>query len=458
MSGPTAELAAWCAGLDLDDLPSTAVDRLGLLLLDHLGVARLGATRPHHRTWAGVELALCGGGPCRVLGQQRRTSVDRAAFLNGMAGSSGPNLDDVWHGSLGHPGVGTWPAALAVGELVEADGRALLEAGAVGYEVAMRIGTAVGRSAFERGWHPRGGCNTPAAAVAALKVRGERDPGVYAAAIGLAANAAAGVVGAAYFSDAWYALSGHASREGVLAADAARAGLSATEEPLGGPRGYLAATSAEPNPDALTAGLGSTDPLLLEAGQKLYPSSGATHAALESAVSALRGLAADADDIASVRIDGFREMVDVLGQPFPANGLAATMSTPYVVACGLVEGTFALRHLEDRFREDARIRTLQAAIALHVDPRLDDLPPAHLGARSTITTTDGRSATVEVLSASGHPGNPLSRRQVLDKLHDLYRDGDLSDPPDLTALADTCEDPTRATVVDVLDFVHHTTG
>ena len=456
MSGPTADLARWCAELHLDDLSDVAVERLGILLLDHLGVARLGATRPHHRTWADVELAMGAGGRCRVLGQERRTSVDRAAFLNGVAGSSGPNLDDVWHGSLGHPGVGTWPAALAVGELVDADGCALLEAGAVGYEVAMRIGTAVGRSAFERGWHPRGGCNTAAAAVAALKVQGERDPAVYAAAIGLAANAAAGVVGAAYFSDAWYALSGHASREGVLAAAAARAGLSATEEPLDGPRGYLAATSGEPDPNALIDGLGSAAPLLLQAGQKLYPSSGATHAALESAVSALRALGVDADDVASVRIDGFREMADVLGQPFPANGLAATMSTPYVVACGLTEGTFALRHLDDRYRGDVRLTNLQTDIALHVDARLDTLPPAHLGARTTITTTDGRTATVEVLSASGHPGNPLSRDQVLVKLRDLHRDGDLHDGPDLTGLADTCGDLTRGTVAGVLDAAHGT--
>lgn len=448
MSGPTAALARWCAEVELADVSDLAIERLGLLLLDHLGVACLGSTRTHHRKWADVELEMDGGGPCSVLGHDRRVSVDRAAFLNGMAGSSGPNLDDVWHGSLGHPGVGTWPAALAVGELVGADGTALLEAGVVGYEVAMRIGTAVGRSAFARGWHPRGGCNTPAAAVAALKVQGERDPDLYAAAIGLGANAAAGVVGAAYFSDGWYALSGHASREGVLAAAAARAGLSATREPLDGPRGYLAATSDLPASAALTDGLGDGLPMLMQAGQKLYPSSGATHAALESAMAALAELDVPARQVKSVRVAGFEEMVHVLGVPYPATELAATMSTPYVVACGLRDGTFALRHLHEDCRSDAELIRLQQVTMLHVDERLDAMPPRHLGARTTVTTMDGRVATVEVLSASGHPGNPLSRQMVVDKLTTLHHGTTTS--LDVEALSRACADLPATGVVEVL--------
>lgn len=422
MTSPTARLSRWCADLALDDLGSDVLDRLRGLLVDHLGVARLGAERTHHRKWAKLEAELAGDGlgPCTVIGHSARMSVDRAAFLNGVAGSSGPNLDDVWHGSLGHPGVGTWPAALALGEHHGASGSALLEAGVVGYEVAMRIGSAVGRSAFDRGWHPRGGCNTPAAAVAALKVLGEEDPGCYAAAIGLAVNAAAGVVGASYFSDAWYALSGQASRDGVLAALAARRGLSATDEPLTGDRGYLRTTSDEPDDAALTDGLGIDPPMMLRAGQKLYPSSGATHAALEAARGAAEQLGAGATDITEVRIAGFREMVDVLGDPFPATGLAATMSTPYVVACALRDATFALEHLAEDQLRDPVLRRLQEVTFLGVDPRLDELPPRHLGARVTLCTGDGRAASAEVLAASGHPGNPLTFPQVIDKLQSLH--------------------------------------
>ncbi|MGP3929067.1 MmgE/PrpD family protein [Nonomuraea sp. KM88] len=417
---PTAYLARWAAGVRYDALPPGVVDRVRGLLLDHLGVAVLGSTREHHRRWAAAELGLAGGEPgvSTVTGTSLRVAPDRAAFLNGVAGSSGPNLDDVWHGSLGHPGVGTFPALLARGEEVRAPGTALVEAAVVGYEVAMRIGSALGRSAFDRGWHPRGGCNTAAAAVAALKVAGEQRADVYHAALGLAVNAAAGVVGAAYFSDAWYALSGQASREGLLAALGAQAGLRATDEPLAAERGYLAAASDRIDLGVLTDGLGG-EPMLMQSGQKLFPSSGATHAALEAAVAARGELGCDAAEIVAIDGWGFREMVDVLGRRHPATALAASMSTPYVIACGVRDGGFDLSHLDAEQIADPELRRLQSVTRLVVDDRLDRLPPRHLGARIRLTARGGRQATVEVLAASGHAGNPLGFDRVAGKVRRL---------------------------------------
>ncbi|MGC4897421.1 MmgE/PrpD family protein [Micromonospora sp. DT31] len=418
--GPTEALARWAADLRYDSLSDDVVERVRGLLLDHLGVAVLGSTRDHHRRWVSTELRMAGGetGASTVVGTALRVAPDRAAFLNGVAGSSGPNLDDVWHGSLGHPGVGTFPALLARGEEVRAPGTALIEAAVVGYEVTMRIGSALGRSAFDRGWHPRGGCNAAAAAVASLKVGGERRPEVYQAAIGLAVNAAAGVVGAAYFSDAWYALSGQASREGLLAALGAHAGLRATDEPLAADRGYLAAASDRVDLASLTDGLGG-EPMLMQTGQKLYPSSGATHAALEAAVAARRELGCAGSDIVKIDGWGFREMVDVLGRPHPTTALAASMSTPYVIACGVRDGGFDLSHLDLGRIADPELARLQSATRLVVDDRLDRLPPRHLGARIRLVTRDGREATVEVLAASGHAGNPLGFDRVADKVRRL---------------------------------------
>lgn len=421
--GATGLLAATVAGMRYDDLAPEVVDRVRSVVLDFLGVALLGAQRPHALVMLELEQQLAGGaaGTAGVVGHPWRTSLDRAAGLNGTFGSSAPNLDDVWHGSLGHPGVGTHPGALALGEATHADGRRLVEAVVAGYETTMRVGRAIGRSAFERGWHPRGGCNALSAAVAALRASGVVDPEVHQAAIGHAANAAAGLVGAAYFHDAWYELSGHASRVGVRAAAAAERGLGVAPDTLEAPRGYIAAVSDEPDLTALTDGLGERW-LVLQAGQKLYPSSGATHAALEAAIAAADELELHWSQVASVRILGFREMVGVLGVPHPDTLLAATMSTPFVVACGLRDRTFDLHHLRSDVRADPALHVLQDRITLAVDARLDALPPAHLGARVEITADDGRSATSEVLSASGHPGNPLGFDAVAAKIRRLLAD------------------------------------
>lgn len=424
-------LAVRAAGLRFADLDAVVVERIRGLILDHVGVAALGATRPHCDRLRDVEVDLAGGASqgadgVTVLGTTLRLPVDRAAFLNGVAGSSGPNLDDVCHGSLGHPGVGTLPAALTVGAQAGADGRALVEATAAGYEVAIRLGEAVGRSAFDRGWHPRGGCNAMAAAVAALRVVGCDDPQVLLRGMAHAANATGGLVGASYFADSWFTLSGHASRVGVQAARLALAGVTAPVGALDGPHGYLRATSDEPLVEALVAAP-DAPPRLLDAGQKLYPSSGATHAALEATVAARGRLGCTAADVAAVEVAGFRQLVGVLGVPHPANAVAASMSVPYVVACGLIDGTFDLRHLEDDRLVDPVVTRLQDLVTLTLDARLDALPPAHLGARVTVRTRDGRSETVEVLTASGHPGRPLGRDDLVGKLRRLPLGADVVD-------------------------------
>lgn len=418
-------LARWIGELRFADLPQEVVARVRSLVLDHIGVAMLGAQRPHMFRLREIERGLGGPGGSTVVGTDDALDLDRAAFLNAAAGSSGPNLDDVCHGSLGHPGVGTIPAALSVGEREGASGRHLVEAVVAGYEATMRIGEAIGRSAFDRGWHPRGGCNAMSTAVAALKVTGETDPVRYAGAMGHAANATGGLVGASYFADSWYLLSGNATRAGVLAAEAARAGLTVASGALDGAGGYIQATSDAPDFDALTDGLGESF-RLLDAGQKLYPSSGATHAALEAAREAKRQLACRVEDVAEVEIRGFSQMVGVLGQPFPEIVIAATMSTPYVVACTLRDGYFGLKHLEVEQLQDPELRRLQSLMSLLVDARLDRLPPKHLGARVTVRTADGRSAAVEVLTASGHPGSPLSFEAVTSKVRSLLEGCDVS--------------------------------
>lgn len=420
---PGRALAEWVAALHYDDLNDETLGRVRALVLDHLGVAVLGATRPHMTHLRALEARLGGEGTSTVLGTDMRTALDRAAFLNGVAGSSGPNLDDVCHGSLGHPGVGTLPAALVMGEGAQAGGQALVEATVVGYEVAIRFGEAVGRSAFDRGWHPRGGCNAMAAAVSALKVTGHDDPATYFAAMGHAANATGGLVGASYFADSWYLLSGNAARAGLLAALTAQAGLDVPSSSLGGSCGYVLATSDVPNVAALERDLGQAL-RVFDAGQKLYPSSGGTHAALEATVAAREQLQCNYTDVVSIQVAGFSQLAGVLGQPFPASAVAASMSVPYVVACGLRDGTFDLRHLEDDRINDGELQRIQNRVTLCVDERLDGLPPAHLGARVTLRTSEGATATVEVLTASGHPGNPLGLERVAHKVRELLGGAD----------------------------------
>src|SRR5207248_225473 len=92
-------------------------------------------------------------GQATVLPTRVRTTAAQAAFLNGTAGHA-LDYDDVADEMKGHPSVVLVSALLALAEARRASGRELLEAFAVGLEVACAIAGALPvEKHYARGWH-----------------------------------------------------------------------------------------------------------------------------------------------------------------------------------------------------------------------------------------------------------------------------------------------------------------
>lgn len=414
----TRALATWAHEVRCDALPAEVVRAARSVVLDYLGVALVGSTRAHARAAAEAFGSFGGRPACSVIGLGERTSSLHAAFLNGLFGSSSPQLDDVWKESLGHPGVGTLPAVLAAAEHGDATGGDVIEAVVVGYELAMRVGAAVGREGLDNGWHPRGGVNVFAAAAGAGKILGLGVDGLVTA-LSLAGNTAGGLTGAVHFFDAWYLLSAHASMNGLLAATLADRGLTS------GPRileatygGYLEAVVAAPHWERLTDGLGR-DHRILEVGQKLHASSAATHAAIDATLALVTDHDLHADEIERIVVRGFRSMVGRLGRPYPETAVHAGMSVPYLVATAALRRRVGLEQVVEGDWGAPDVVALQGRVELRLDERLESLCPGTLGAAVEITTTDGRRLGREVLHARGDPRNPLTEAEVEEKFHTL---------------------------------------
>jgi 2-methylcitrate dehydratase PrpD len=416
----TRRIAGFVDRLGYADLPEPVVDQAKRLLLDFLAAALAGGTRPHVRAAQQVSLAPGGGAEqSTVLATDRQVAMDRAAFLNGLAGSSTPQLDDVCKESLGHPGVGTHPAVLAVGEARGSSGRDALVAIVAGYELAWRVGAAVGLGAFNRGWHPRGGCNVFAAAVAAAKLLGLHGEDSYCAVLGLAGNQAAGLMSACFWHDAWYLLSGHASQNGVMAALLARAGYTAgdtvLEDPYGG---YCTVVCDRPDWDRLLVGLGERFELPLT-GQKLHASSAATHAAIDATLALADAHDLRPDQVATVQVRTYQVAAQTLGKRHPDRHVHAAMSIPYLVAVALTDRQVSLPQFTADKLADPQLRALQDRVEMVLDPQLDAMAPRHLPAEVIVNTTDGRVLTERVVSPKGDPDNPLTDQETRDKFRML---------------------------------------
>src|SRR5207245_9390727 len=187
--------------------------------------------------------------------------------------------------ALPHPLSALVPSILAAADTPATSGSAVLGAYIAGFEVECCLGLVMNpRHYHERGWHCTSSIGTLGAAAAAARMLGLDAPSTVHA-LGIAASLACGVkenLG----SMVKPLHAGMAARNGVMAAQLAKAGFVASKRSIDGPQGYLAAMDSQNPPAALTdaiADLGSRWEIL-ETGitVKLYPSCAATHPALDA--------------------------------------------------------------------------------------------------------------------------------------------------------------------------------
>src|SRR5690606_11685372 len=116
-------------------------DAISLLVLDLIGATAAGLNSPLAQTAREGGLAVFGEGSVDVWLTSQKSSIAGAAMANAAAASA-LDIDDGHRGAAGHAGAGVVPAALAVGQAIGASDERILDAIALGYDVALRVATA----------------------------------------------------------------------------------------------------------------------------------------------------------------------------------------------------------------------------------------------------------------------------------------------------------------------------
>jgi 2-methylcitrate dehydratase PrpD len=417
----TRELAEFAAGLRYENLPADVVAMAKRCVLDSLGCGIYGSRTPWVDSVVRTVNLFGQAQTASAWGRPVHADPLGAALINGTA-AQGYELDDCHDQSMSHYGAGVVPAVLAVAQAMGPfDGKEIVTAVVAGYEVGTRIGNTVSPSAFHRGFHPCGLTSTFAAAAAIATLLG-LDTDHYVNALGLAGSQAAGLMASQFGAMAKRFHSGKAAQNGIIAALAAREGLTGVRDVLEAPYGGFCSTySAEYDLDYAVTGLGEHWEILRN-GFKQYSSL----ASSQTSVDALRAIMArdgvTADDVAAVLIET-TEMVHVhCGWPYVPNGetIAAQMNLPYTAAVTLIDGTAFIDGYTDDRLADPRILELAGRVKVVVAPDLDALGKDEMRAvRVTLTTKAGREHTESVLYRSGHWRNPLSDADIAAKFRNL---------------------------------------
>lgn len=409
----TRQLADFAAHIAYQQLPPEVIEQAKYVLLDALGCA-IGAHKEDPRK-ARIALDLAtqfGSTELSTLIGGRKAHPALAALANGMLINAADN-DDTHKRALIHVGSVIVPAALAVSEAEQLDGKRLIEALVAGYEITSRIGMAVMPTHY-RFWHSTATNGTFGAAAAAAKAYG-LDADLTLTALGHAGTQAAGLNTFFESGDDTKSLHpGKSGMNGVLSALLARLGASSPPDILGHPKGYLAAFSTDPKPEALTAGLG-VHWEILNNGFKPYPSILASHSPIGATLSILAGHTIDPDTIASVAIETYATVKSHFSSKDVTTTMAARLSVPYCVAAALVDGTIG----QDQFRPERfnapEIRRVLDKTEVSVDPELSPLYPEKFPARVVVTLNDGTRHEALFLYPKGDPNNPLSRDELIQK-------------------------------------------
>jgi 2-methylcitrate dehydratase PrpD len=406
-----AVLASFVAEFSLGDAPPSVRARGIQSIRDTIGAMVGGATKEEVVRFA-ERSASVQPGPASVLGSNLKTSVDRAALVNGTAGTV-LELDEGHKYAAGHPAIHVLPAVMAEAEATGGTGRELLEAFVVGYDVAARVGMAT--IPLKPAYHMHGIWGTVGAAAGVASYR-DFDADATAHALRIGANHAlhTHLATATEGATVRNTYAGMSNLNGLLAADQADAGFTGLQDGL---TRHLGRVSQDGFDDAVcTSELGER--WEIERGYfKHHAACRYTHGALDAIESIRSEDGVAPADIESILVETYPTAAR-LDDPNPSNSLQAKFSIPFAVATAFVQGHTAKSAFEPE-AITAEALDLAGRVTVSTAPDLAERVPDARSTWVTVTLTDGRELTREIRHAKGNDENPISEAELETKFRTL---------------------------------------
>ncbi len=403
----TSVLAQFISSLDYEAIPDPAVRACKQRILDTLGSALRGSTTDHVRQVKKVLRQLEGKNEATVFADAFRTTCVDAALINGTMAHS-IDFDDIH--KFVHPGCSIVPAAIAMAEKEGRNGKEIITAVILGYEVAVRVSLAVGLSHRFRGFHPTGTCNGFGSAAASAKLLGLKQEEIISS-LGIAATMASGITEYRYDGSRIKHLHGGlAARNGVLAALLAREDFAGPREGIEGKFGFCRVYSDEFDLNMITDGLGRGFEIT-QTDMKPYPSCRQTNGPVDLALELKRKHRIDPQDILEIKLVTYDYilkcpwLIDREGFHTP---LEAILNIPFCVAVALIDGKLILDHFNDDKVKDPQIRDLAGKFVTVAEPSFSAKYPGERNNRLEITTRTGETFRASTNNAKGSGLFPLT--------------------------------------------------
>ena len=415
------ELSEYIAGALRQPLPDAVSEKTRHHVLDTIAAMVSGSRLLPGRKAIAYAKTLGGTKEACVIGSKIVTTAQHAALANGMLAHA-DETDDSHAASLSHPGCAIVPAALAMAEREGRNGRDLLRAVALGYDVGTRLNMALHAYDFRDAGHsshsfgPTFGAAAAAGALTGVDARRARWLLSYAA------QQCSGI--SCWMRDEdhiekAFDFGGMAARNGTVAASMIATGFTGVEDVFSGERNFFVAydetrrIGKPPEPQRLVQGLGSTWEIM-NTNIKRWSVGSPIQAPLDSLLDLIRAHKLAADDVEKITVRVARQ-----GANTTDNRNMPDICMQHMCAVMLIDGivTFESAHDEKRMR-DQKVLAVRSRVDLQPDEALTRALPSRQGIVE-LRLKGGRELRHHTKAVRGTAQNPMTRAEVDEKAFHL---------------------------------------
>ena len=420
----TRILCEYIAAKCYEDIPDEVREKVKILIMDSLGCTIGGSMLNPGKMIINFFEDLGGKPEATVYATGERMPCMHTAYVNSTLCNMLDMDDTLIDKGIGHPGATVVPPALAVAEKIGANGREIINAVLLGYDVSLRILNAMAPTPERRRqvWGLATFQIFGAATVACKLLRLNADQ--IASAFGLAGFCApvpsVRKLGTDQRPTNWLKNNfAWSSMGGVMSAFQAAANFQGSTSILDGEKGFwIMAGSDKCDFESMILGLGE-DYQLEKLSFKYFASCRFTHTALD----ALRTIKSDNEinpkDIAKIEVKTFFEAYKFKTYR-GLNIIEAQFSLPYVIALELLDRSPA-QGLREEDLDDTDVLSIADLVSLELDPKADKLfAEKHLMPSSvTIMMKDGNVFSGSADIPKGDVRNPLSNEEIKEKFRNI---------------------------------------
>ena len=357
--------------IDDTEIDDAALTTAKLSFYDWLVVSCAGSSEPVADIIRDFVASEGGSSSATVVGLAKKIPARAAALANGTI-SHALDYDDTHFAYVGHPSVAIFPAALAVGEEIDASAGEVVRAFLLGAEVACRIGMVLGRRHYDHGFHQTATSGCFGATVAVARLYG-LDRGELRNAIGLAATRSSGLksqfgtMGKPYNA-------GSAASNAVEVCGLASRGFSSSYDGLGGAQGFL--QSHQPQHDTSDLIL-HNDKLykfiFTEVRHKLHACCHGTHSMIEGLLKLMAAHGVTANNLDRLTVTVNPRWMSVCDIKEPLTGLELKFSFVFLAAMVLHKiDTSAFQSFSREMCENVELKATAGRINVNDDETLSD--------------------------------------------------------------------------------------